>query len=64
MRNPSPAPLYFWPLWRPLLLGLALMRRPGLFGRPRVIHPHGLRLQWGEGRSGQKSFEDWSELPN
>ena len=45
----------------PLLLGLK--RRLGLKGRPRVIHPLWLQLQWGGGRSKRESFGDWSELP-
>ena len=55
-RNSLPGHLYFGRLWRPLLLDLALTRRPGLSGRPRVIHPLGLQLQWGGGTKRAKKL--------
>ena len=56
------APLYFGRLWRPLLLDLALMRRPGLLRHPRVIHPLRLRLEWGGGGRNEKASKTGANL--
>ena len=60
IRNPeSRIPIQ---LWRPLLLGLALMWRPGLLGRPRAIHPVGLRLHLGGGTKRTKKLRKLEQI--